>query len=67
MNRAWVSNYAIMHNLVRNARCPLNFSMQFINRLQSRDLVNLTKSKSIPDALRQAANRLVTKRREAGG
>ncbi len=67
MNRAWVSNYAIMHNLVRNARCPLNFSMQFINRLQSRDLVNLTKSKSIPDALRQAANRLVTKRRETGG
>ncbi|OYT73348.1 MAG: hypothetical protein CFK52_01905 [Chloracidobacterium sp. CP2_5A] len=67
MNRAWVSNYAIMHNLARNARCPLNFSMQFLNRLQSRDLVNLTKSKSIPDALRQAANRLVTKRREAGG
>ncbi|QUV83044.1 hypothetical protein J8C01_14065 [Chloracidobacterium sp. D] len=67
MNRAWVSNYAIMHNLVRNARCPLNFSMQFINRLQSRDLVNLTKSKSIPDALRQAANRLVAKRRETGG
>lgn len=67
MNRAWVSNYAIMHNLVRNARCPLNFSMQFINRLQSRDLVNLTKSKSIPDALRQAANRLVAKRREVGG
>ncbi len=67
MNRAWVSNYAIMHNLARNARCPLNFSMQFINRLQNRDLVNLTKSKSIPDALRQAANRLVTKRREAGG
>ncbi|WP_058866032.1 hypothetical protein [Chloracidobacterium thermophilum] len=67
MNRAWVSNYAIMHNLVRNARCPLNFSMQFINRLQSRDLVNLTKSKSIPDALRQAANRLVVKRRETGG
>ena len=67
MNRAWVSNYTIMHNLVRNARCPLNFSMQFINRLQSRDLVNLTKSKSIPDALRQAANRLVAKRRETGG
>ena len=67
MNRAWVSNYAIMHNLVRNARCPLNFSMQFINRLQSRDLVNLAKSKSIPDALRQAANRLIAKRRETGG
>ncbi|MCS7081253.1 MAG: hypothetical protein NZ585_14545 [Chloracidobacterium sp.] len=67
MNRAWVSNYTIMHNLVRNARCPLNFSMQFINRLQSRDLVNLAKNKSIPDALRQAANRLVAKRREVGG
>jgi hypothetical protein len=38
-----------------------------INRLQSRDLVNLTKSKSTPDALRQAANRLVAKRRETGG
>ncbi len=67
MNRAWMSNYAIMHNLVRNARCPLNFSMQFLNRLQNRDLMNLAKSKSIPDALRQAANRLVAKRKEVGG
>ncbi len=66
MNRGWVSNYAIMHNLVRNSRCPFNFSMQYINRLQSRDLVNLGKSKAIPDVLRQAANRLIAKRRETG-
>jgi hypothetical protein len=66
MNRSWISNYTIMHNLVRNARCPLNFSMQYINRLQNRDLMNLGKSKAVPDALRQAANRLITKRRESG-
>lgn len=66
MNRAWVSNYTVMHNLVRNARCPLNFSMQYLNRLQNRDLMNLAKSKAVPDALRQAAGRLVTKRRDTG-
>jgi hypothetical protein len=66
MNRAWVTNYTIMHNLVRNARCPINFSMQFLNRLQNRDLQNLGKNKSVPDALRQAAARLVNKRRETG-
>lgn len=65
-NRAWVSNYTIMHNLVRNSRCPLNFSMQYLNRLQNRDLMNLAKSKAVPDALRQAAGRLVTKRRDTG-
>jgi hypothetical protein len=66
MNRAWVTNYTIMYNLVRNARCPINFSMQFLNRLQNRDLQNLGKNKSVPDALRQAAARLVNKRRETG-
>jgi hypothetical protein len=66
MNRSWISNYTVMHNLVRNARCPLNFSMQYLNRLQNRDLMNLSKSKAVPDALRQAAGRLVTKRRDTG-
>ena len=67
MNRAWISSYNIMHNLIRNPRCPVSFSMQFLNRLQQRDLINLSKSKGIPDMIRQAAGRLATKRKEGMG
>src|SRR5581483_2105865 len=34
MNRAWVSNYTIMVNLVQNPRTPISFAMTFVNRLQ---------------------------------
>ncbi len=62
MNRNWVSNYLIIHNLALNPRTPINFSMTFVNRLQLKDLKSLTKDKSVPDVLRNMAKRLVTQR-----
>ncbi|MBX7222388.1 MAG: hypothetical protein K1Y36_20730 [Blastocatellia bacterium] len=67
MNRAWISSYNTMHNLIRNPRCPPNFSMNMMPRLQQRDLLNLSKSKGIPDMIRQAAGRLYTKRQAGKG
>lgn len=62
MNRNWVSNYLIIHNLALNPRTPINFSMTFVNRLQLKDLKSLTKDKSVPDVLRNMAKRLVSQR-----
>ncbi|MEW6732791.1 MAG: hypothetical protein AB1489_15805 [Acidobacteriota bacterium] len=64
MNRAWTSNYTIMHNLVRNPRTPLTFTMSFLNRLQLRDLKALGKNRGIPDVLRNMANRLALQRQQ---
>ncbi|MBN8724117.1 MAG: hypothetical protein J0M03_14360 [Acidobacteria bacterium] len=62
MNRNWVSNYLIIHNLALNPRTPINFSMSFVNRLQLKDLKSLTKDKGVPDVLRNMAKRLVSQR-----
>lgn len=62
MNRAWISSYSIMHNLVCNPRTPLNYSMDFLKRLQNKDLKTLSKNKGVPDILRTMANRLVMQR-----
>ncbi|MCS6885682.1 MAG: hypothetical protein RMM17_04930 [Acidobacteriota bacterium] len=63
-NRAWVSNYTIVLNLCNNPRTPLNFSMNFIKRLQTKDLKALSKNKGIPDVLRQMATRMVMQRQQ---
>lgn len=65
MNRAWTSNYTIMHNLTCNPRTPLSFAMTFINRLQLRDLKALGKNKGVSDVLRNLANRLALQRQSS--
>ncbi len=62
MNRGWTSNYTIVHNLTLNPRTPLTFTMNYINRLQLKDLKSLVKDKSVPDVLRNMAKRLVAQR-----
>lgn len=63
-NRAWVSSYSIILNLCNNPRTPINFSMSFVKRLQTRDLKALSKNKGVPDVLRQLANRMVMQRQQ---
>lgn len=64
MNRAWTSIYTIMHNLACHPRTPLTFSMQYVNRLQLRDLKSLGKNRGVPDVIRNLAIRLVDQRQQ---
>ena len=61
-NRAWTRSYAVIHNLVRNSRTPIAISLNFINRIQTRDLRTLSLNKNIPDVIRQTSHRLYLKR-----
>jgi len=61
-NRAWTRSYPVIHNLVRNGRTPIAISLNFINRIQSRDLRALSLNKNIPDVIRQTAYRMYLKR-----
>jgi len=63
--RSWTRNYVVIHNLIRNPRTPIATGLNFINRIQTRDLRVLSQNKNIPDVIRQTANRLYLKR--AGG
>ncbi len=62
MNRAWTRSYLVIHNLVKNPRTPIAMSLNFLNRIQTRDLRNLASNKNIPDVIRTMANRMYLKR-----
>ena len=61
-NRAWTRSYVVIHNLVRNGRTPIAISLNFINRIQTRDLRALSQNKNISDVIRQTAYRMYLKR-----
>ncbi len=62
LNRAWTRNYAVIHNLVRNPKTPVALSLNFLNRIQSRDLRALGQNKNIPEVIRTMAGRMFLKR-----
>lgn len=57
-DRQWARSYTIVHNLARNPRTPIANILNILTRLQSRDLLALSKSKNVSDAVRKQALRL---------
>lgn len=66
-NRSWTRAYPVIHNLVRNSRTPIATSLNFINRIQSRDMRALSMNKNVPDVIRSTAYRLFAKRTSSNG
>jgi hypothetical protein len=66
-SRSYTKSYVIIHNLVRNPRTPIAISMGFLNRIQSKDLRQLSTNKNVPDVIRQTSARMFLKRTGVGG
>lgn len=62
MNREWTKSYGVIHNLIKNPRTPLTYSMKFLSRLNKRDLKMLQRDRGVPEVLRKMA-----KKKERGG
>jgi hypothetical protein len=62
INRNWTRSYAVIHNLVRNPKTPVALTLNFLNRIQSKDLRVLGQNKNIPEVIRTMANRMFMKR-----
>jgi hypothetical protein len=60
-NRAWLKNYAIIHAVTRNPKTPPAISMQLMHRLTEKDIKMLATDRNVPEALRLAARRTLTK------
>jgi hypothetical protein len=58
-NKDWITNYSIRFSLVCNPKTPLGVSMSLLSLIKGKDLGIISKSKSIPEAVRMAANRLL--------
>jgi hypothetical protein len=58
-SRAWTKSYSVVHALVRNPKTPLAMSMNFLQRINDRDLRGLSTNRNIPEVLRLAARKKV--------
>jgi hypothetical protein len=65
-NRKWIQNYVVVHNLVRNPKTPSLISQRLLSRLRSKDLSLLTRDRSVSEAVRNNAMRLVKQRNFTG-
>jgi hypothetical protein len=58
-NRAWVKNYNVMHALVKNPKSPVGLAMNLLNRLNDRDLRQLSTNRNVAEILRLTARKKV--------
>jgi hypothetical protein len=61
-SRQWTKNRAVVQNLVRNPKTPPVVSQRLLPQLQTRDLTQLSRDRSIPDAVRYNATRTLNQR-----
>jgi len=65
--REWLKNSVIVYNLVKNPKTPATISQNLMSRLRTQDLMLMTRDRSIPDATRNNAQRIVKQRSAKGG
>jgi hypothetical protein len=63
-NRNFRKNYAVVRNLMNNAKTPLDVTLHMLPMLNSVDLKKLTMNKNIPETLRTTAMKLKRTRAE---
>jgi hypothetical protein len=66
LNRVFMRTYAIVKNLAKNPKTPLDISLHILPRLTATDLRILTTNKNIPETLRNAAIKLQRSRKILG-
>lgn len=60
-NRNWTKNYSVVSSLVKNPKTPPAISLRFLPRLAERDLKVISFDRNVPEPLRQAARKALTK------
>lgn len=62
-NRNWTKNYGVVAGLSRNPKTPPAISMQMLPRLNERDMKMLAMDRNIPESVRLAARKFLSKPR----
>jgi hypothetical protein len=60
MNRAWVKNYGVIAALTRNPKTPLSVSLNFVQRLNERDLKMIALDRNLQEPLKLAVRKRLT-------
>jgi len=61
-NRNWTKLYAVKVSLCRNPKAPISETTRFLPFLRAKDLLGLSKSKSVPSAVAALARKLIMQR-----
>jgi hypothetical protein len=61
MNRSWTKHYGVVVGLCRNPKTPPGISLTLIHRVNERDLKMLAIDRNVPEPIRLAARKIVTK------
>ena len=61
-NREWMANRNIVNGIVMNPKTPVDLSIRFLSRLSKKDMELITKSRSLPVALRNTAKGILSSR-----
>jgi hypothetical protein len=64
-HKSWTRTYGVVQNLVRNPKTPSATSQRLLFRLQSKDLLLLSRDRGIPEAVRRNAQRALNQRNGA--
>jgi hypothetical protein len=56
-NRAWSKNYGVVVGLTKNPKTPVAMSLNFMSRLNDKDLQKLSIDRNVPEPLRVAARK----------
>jgi hypothetical protein len=65
-SREWTKGYSIVHTLIKNPKTPPTISQRLMFRLRTQDLTLMTRDRSISDAVRHNATRLLKQRANKG-
>lgn len=60
MNRAWVKNYGVIAALTRNPKTPLSISLNFVQRLNDKDLKMIALDRNLQEPLKLAVRKRLT-------
>jgi hypothetical protein len=64
-SREWLKNTMVVNNLVKNPKTPPMIAQRLMPRLRTQELTRMARDRSIPDATRNNAQRLVKQRAAA--
>jgi hypothetical protein len=66
LNRTWTKNYSVISALARNPKTPPAISLNLVGRLNERDIKGITVDRNVPEALRLAARKFLSKAKGKG-
>jgi len=60
MNRSWIKNYGVIAALTKNPKTPLGISLNFVQRLNDKDLKTIAMDRNLQEPLKLAVRKRLT-------